>query len=282
MMEIVHEPGVMTQLSEGFRRDGKRVGFVPTMGALHEGHLSLVRAARERSDRVAVSIFVNPLQFGPNEDYQRYPRNEEHDVELLRHEGVDVVYLPSVKAMYREGATVTVDPGHIAGIFEGQVRPGHFQGVLTVVAKFFHHVRPHLAVFGQKDAQQLFLIRQMAHDLDFPVEIVESDTVRDTDGLALSSRNVYLKSGERRRATVLYRALSAAKVAFEQGVRSLEQLQIAMKDVLVLEPDASVNYLTVVDEHTFKEVDPVPESARLIGAIRLGSVRLIDNLRVSA
>lgn len=282
MMEIVHEPDVMSRVSGNYRRDGQTLGFVPTMGALHEGHLSLVRAARERSDRVAVSIFVNPLQFGPHEDYLRYPRNEEHDVELLRHEGVDAVYLPSVKAMYGDGATVTVDPGPVGGIFEGHIRPDHFRGVLTVVAKLFHHVQPHFAVFGQKDAQQLFLLRRMARDLDFPVEIVESDTVRDTDGLALSSRNVYLKSAERQRATVLYRALSAAKVAFGQGVRSLEQLQVAMKEVLVLEPDASTDYLTVVDEQTFREVDPVPEAVRLIGAIRFGSVRLIDNLRVSA
>ncbi len=273
---------MVTQLSDNFRQAGKRVGFVPTMGALHEGHLSLVRAAREHSDRIIASIFVNPLQFGPNEDYLRYPRNEEHDIELLRHEGVDVVYLPSVQAMYREGETVTVDPGHIGHIFEGHVRPGHFRGVLTVVAKLFHQVCPHLAVFGQKDAQQLFLIRQMVRDLDFPVEIMESDTVRDTDGLALSSRNVFLKSGERGRAAVLYRALSAAKVAFDQGIRSFEQLRTAMQDVLVQEPDISADYLTVVDERTFKEVDPVPESARLIGAIRLGSVRLIDNVRVGA
>jgi pantoate--beta-alanine ligase len=282
MTAIVRDRAEMTQRSLQLRRDGLQVGLVPTMGALHEGHLSLVRKARQHCDRIIVSIFVNPLQFGPNEDYLRYPRNEEHDIELLRGEGVDVVYVPAVATIYPKPAEITIDPGPTGQTFEGQVRPGHFRGVLTVVSKLFHHVQPQLAVFGQKDAQQIFLIRQMVSDLDFPVEIVESDTVRDTDGLALSSRNAYLKVAERKRATILYKALCRAESEYGNGVRSLAQLRSEMINVLAADPEAIPEYLTAVDEATFHEADPVSRHSRLIGAIRLGSVRLIDNIRVSA
>ena len=281
-MKIAREPSAIHDLTRGFRMDEQSVGFVPTMGALHEGHLSLVRKAREVCNRVVVSIFVNPTQFGPNEDYLRYPRKEEEDLELLRGENVDAVYLPAVASMYPPNAMVTVDPGHVGHIFEGKVRPGHFRGVLTVVAKLFQHVNPHAAVFGQKDAQQLFLIKQMVRDLDFSVTILEAETVREADGLAMSSRNAYLKTAERVKATTLNRALKTAEAAFASGVRSLTQLQTAMNDVVALESELTVDYLTAVSEDTFLELDPVPEQARLIGAVRLGSVRLIDNIKVSA
>ena len=281
-MQIVREPSVIRERSKDFRLDGQTIGLVPTMGALHEGHLSLVRRARETCDRIMVSIFVNPTQFGPNEDYLRYPRNEEQDLEMLRSEDVDIAYLPSVAAMYQTGADITVDPGHLGHIFEGKIRPGHFRGVLTLVAKLFLQINPHSAIFGQKDAQQLFLIRQMVRDLNFPLTIIEAETIREADGLAMSSRNVFLKTAERKKTIALHNALGSAKAAFKTGVRSLVQLQAAMNDVIAEEQEIVADYLTAVSEDTFLEIDPVPDNARLIGAVRLGSVRLIDNLKLSA
>jgi pantoate--beta-alanine ligase len=281
-MRTVRDPATIEEMVRGYRADGHTIGFVPTMGALHEGHLSLVRRARERADRVVVSIFVNPTQFGPNEDYLRYPRTEGKDLHLLEQAGVDAAYVPEDSAMYPSGATISVDSGPVGREFEGKFRPGHFSGVLTIVAKLFHQVNPHFAVFGQKDAQQLFLVRRMVRDLDFPVTVIEGETVREADGLAMSSRNVFLKTAERKRAIVLYQALQTAKAAIESGVHSLEQLQSAMSDAVAVHEGITVDYLTVVSDENFAEVDPVPDSARLIGAIRLGSVRLIDNILVRA
>lgn len=260
------------------RGQGRSIGFVPTMGALHEGHLSLVRLARKVCDTVVVSIFVNPTQFGPQEDYQRYPRQRETDCELLEKEHTDIVYIPSVTEMYAEDASVTVDPGPVSQIFEGAVRPGHFRGVLTVVAKLFLQVQPDRAFFGQKDAQQLFLIRKMVKDLNFPVEIIAGDTIREKDGLALSSRNVYLKQQERKDATVLYQSMLAARDEFQAGERGLGELQRSLKKVLETIPELKVDYATIVSDETFQENDPVSENARMIVAGRLGSVRLIDNM----
>lgn len=279
-MRVVRDPLALAQLVDGFRADGQIIGFVPTMGALHEGHLSLVRLVGAKADRVVVSVFVNPTQFGPNEDYLRYPRAETKDLGLLEKLDVDVAYVPSVSTMYHAGAAITVDPGHVGRMFEGQVRPDHYRGVLTIVAKLFHQVHPHIAVFGQKDAQQLFLVRQMVRDLNFPLTIIEGETTREADGLAMSSRNVYLKTAERVKATVLLKALTIAKTAYETGIRSLAQLKDTMADAVAVEHEVAIDYLTVVSEKTFTESDPVPESARIIGAIRLGSVRLIDNLSV--
>lgn len=263
-----------------YRRDSRRIGFVPTMGALHEGHLSLVRVAREQAQRCVVSIFVNPTQFGPQEDYRQYPRTPQRDLELLAGEEVDVVFMPDVAAVYPEGWAVQVDPGPVGSTFEGAVRPGHFAGVLTVVAKLFHMVEPDVAIFGQKDAQQLFLIRRMVANLNYPVHIVEGDTVREADGLALSSRNAYLSPAQRAKATVLYRALCAGKKAAENTRRSLRQVQEAMAKVVAAEADFAPDYATAVSDATFSEEDPLPPRARLIIAGRLGPVRLIDNLRI--
>jgi pantoate--beta-alanine ligase len=281
-VQIAREPSSLSALLDGFRSAGRRLGFVPTMGALHDGHLSLIDKARAHSDVVVVSIFVNPTQFGPNEDYLKYPRPETKDLQLLTDRNVDVAYLPSVAVMYPSDASVTVDPGPVGSEFEGRFRPDHFRGVLTVVAKLFHQVRPTVAVFGSKDAQQLFLIRQMVRDLNFAIEIIEGETVREADGLALSSRNAYLKAAERSQATRLYRALSVARTAFKSGVRSLEQLKEAMIDSIAQDRVVSVDYITAVSRDTFVEIDPVPDESLLIGAVRIGSVRLIDNLVLKA
>lgn len=263
------------------RWGGERVGFVPTMGALHEGHLSLVRLAREQCSRVIVSIFVNPTQFGPHEDFSRYPRTPEKDLELLKSAQVDLVWTPTVSEMYGQGEMISIEPGPVATTFEGAVRPGHFRGVLTVVAKLFHQVRPDVALFGEKDAQQLFLIRKLASELQFPVEIIAGKTVREADGLAKSSRNVFLKQSERTTATALYRALSAGHAMLANKERETSKIEQAMAQVTAAE-GIDVDYLTVVSEASFAREEFVAVPARLIGAVRLGSVRLIDNISYSA
>lgn len=260
------------------RRDGKTVSFVPTMGALHSGHLSLVNIARSRAECVAVSIFVNPTQFGPKEDFRAYPRTPGEDCKLLEREGVDLVFVPTAAMMYPAGSFITVDPGPVGNEFEGRSRPGHFRGVLTVVAKLFHLIKPNAVVFGQKDAQQLFLVRRMAVDLNIPVQIIEGETVREPDGLALSSRNAYLKVAERQKATVLFRALGEGERLYEAGIRSLDKIQAAMREVLRETPEFEPDYATAVDESDFVERSPLPDEARLIIAGKLGSVRLIDNV----
>ena len=252
------------------------VGFVPTMGALHEGHISLVRAARERCDTVVMSIFVNPLQFGPHEDFDRYPRAEEADLALAEEEKVDIAFMPSVEEMYPSERSTTVTVGELGTRFEGAVRPGHFDGVATVVSKLFGIVQPDVAFFGQKDGQQLAVIKRIVADLSSPVEVVGCPTVREPDGLALSSRNVYLSPDERRRAASLRQALNAgAEVIHDHGV---SQAEARMLEVLVGEVD-SVDYAAVVDPDSF---DPPQEGGPylLIVAARLGETRLIDNFLV--
>jgi len=248
------------------------------MGALHIAHMSLVKIARAKADYSVVSIFVNPSQFAPNEDFERYPRTPEQDCELLAAEGVDLVFLPSRAEMYAENETVTIDPGVTAQSFEGRSRPTHFRGVLTVVAKLFGQVQPDFAVFGEKDAQQLFLVREMVRCLQFPIEIIAGETLRESDGLALSSRNRYLKKAERELATVLYDALTAGVLAFQSGERSLEEIRGSMREAINAVPEFEVDYFTVVNDDNFEEVDPVGERPRMIIAGRIGSVRLLDNL----
>jgi pantoate--beta-alanine ligase len=281
-MKIIVDPVELKQKLAELRAQAATLAFVPTMGALHEGHLSLVRLARKHADKVAVSIFVNPTQFGPTEDFRVYPRQPEKDSALLAEAGTDLVFMPTEETMYPKGWSVTVQPGPVGGMFEGKSRPGHFQGVLTVVAKLFHLVQPQVAVFGQKDAQQLFLIRRMVEDLHFPVRIIEGETVREADGLAFSSRNVMIKSNERPKATVLYRALLEGERLLDDGERSLEIVKQAMKNCLETVPEFRNGYATVVSEQSFTEVDPVPSEARLIIAGRFSAVRLIDNLKFSA
>ncbi|MCK2213956.1 pantoate--beta-alanine ligase [Actinomadura sp. ATCC 31491] len=256
-------------------RSGGDVALVPTMGALHEGHRSLIRLARSRADQVVVSVFVNPLQFGPNEDFSRYPRTFEADLEVCRAEGVDVVLHPSAEDMYRPDRQVSVLAGRMGEIVEGASRPGHFDGVLTVVLKLFNLVQPRVAVFGQKDAQQLALIRRMVADLDVPVEIVGAPTVREPDGLALSSRNRYLSAEDRQVALALSRALRAGEAATTPGA-----VRAAAREVLAAAgPALDVDYLALVDPATFAEVgEEHTGEAVLAVAARVGATRLIDNV----
>jgi len=253
-------------------------GFVPTMGYLHEGHLSLVRRARAENDHVAVSIFVNPTQFGPHEDYNRYPRDLERDLRLLEPLGVDLVFAPSVEEMYPPGFQTWVIVEGVSRPLEGAARPGHFRGVATVVTKLFNIVQPDRAYFGQKDAQQAVVIRRMVQDLNIPVEIVVCPTVREPDGLAMSSRNTYLNPEERRAATVLFRALQAAKARYEQGERDAERLREAMREVIQAEPLARLDYVSVADPETLQELDRVEDRALLSLAVYIGKTRLIDNI----
>jgi pantoate--beta-alanine ligase len=252
------------------------VGLVPTMGYLHEGHLSLIRRAREECDHVFVSIFVNPTQFGPKEDLSKYPRDRERDFRLIE-AYTDVVWTPSEASMYPEGYQTWVEVEALTKPLEGAMRPGHFRGVTTVVAKLFNGVQPHKAYFGQKDAQQVAVIRQMVRDLNFPVEIVVCPIVREPDGLAMSSRNVYLDPEQRRAATVLFRALTAAKALYETGERNGEKLRQAMNDVLAAEPLAQMQYVSCADYDTLQELDEVKGKALLSMAVFLGKTRLIDN-----
>ena len=259
-------------------REGRRVGFVPTMGALHEGHLSLVRAARAQCHSVVVSIFVNPLQFGPTEDLAKYPRTLARDCELLEHENVDILFTPSVEDMYPKNAVTYVTVEGMSEKLCGRSRPTHFRGVTTVVAKLFHIVEPELAFFGQKDAAQCAIIRRMVRDLNFPVEIVVGPIVREPDGLAMSSRNAYLSLQDRKSALVLYRALNEVKKGFDQGERNAGKLVAAGKQVLSQEPGARLDYLEIVDPESLDPIANIGSEALVAVAAFLGGTRLIDNI----
>ena len=253
------------------------VGLVPTMGYLHEGHLSLVRRAKEECASVVVSIFVNPTQFGPNEDLTTYPRDMERDLHLLESLGVNLVWAPTPEIMYPSGYQTWVQVEALTKPLEGAQRPSHFRGVATVVAKLFNSVQPAKAYFGQKDAQQVAVIRRMTHDLNFPLEIVICPTVREPDGLAMSSRNTYLDPEQRQAATVLYRALSAAKEAFEAGQRDAEKLRTLVRETIAAEPLAEMQYVSCADYDTLEELDTITGKALLSMAIFVGKTRLIDN-----
>lgn len=262
-------------------REGRRVGLVPTMGALHEGHLSLVRAARAQCESVVVSIFVNPLQFGPNEDLAKYPRTFQRDCELLEREKVDIVFAPSVADMYPKNAVTYVTVEGMSEKLCGRSRPGHFRGVTTVVAKLFHIVAPEVAFFGQKDAAQCAIIRRMVRDLNLPVEIVVGPILREPDGLAMSSRNAYLGPQERKSAQVLYRALSEVKKCFDQRERSASKLAEAGKQVVLQEPGARLDYLEIVEPDSLESVGAVEKTALVAVAAFVGNTRLIDNIVLS-
>jgi pantoate--beta-alanine ligase len=267
-----------------WRAAGDTIGFVPTMGALHEGHLSLVKIARERADRVVASVFVNPTQFGPNEDFNRYPRQPEKDAAMLEEAGCDLLFLPGVETIYPPGPpshSTFVEPAGAAEGLEGACRPGHFRGVATVVLALFNLVRADVAVFGEKDAQQLAVIRQMVRDLHLPVEIVPGPTVREADGLAMSSRNAYLSPEERRAATVLHRSLEAARELIQAGQRRADEVRRRLREVLNTEPLARVEYAEVVDAESFQPVEVLKGRLVLPLAVRVGGTRLIDNIRVT-
>ena len=259
------------------RLTGSR-GVVPTMGALHEGHLTLVRRARAENDHVFVSIFVNPTQFGPNEDFTAYPRDVERDLKLLEAEGVDYVFLPPVEEMYRPGADTYVDAGPITDRLEGAHRPGHFRGVTTVVLKLLNILKPTRAYFGRKDAQQLVVIRRMVRDLDVDVEIVAVETVREADGLALSSRNAYLSATEREAALCLSSALNLAREMWTRGTRDADYIRRRMLDVIGEEELATPEYVSIAHPETLEELERIHGPALVSIAVRIGRTRLIDNV----
>jgi pantoate--beta-alanine ligase len=259
------------------RRNGARIGFVPTMGALHEGHLALVDVARANADCVVMSIFVNPLQFGPTEDFARYPRDLEGDAAKASARGVDLLFVPTREEMYPTARAVEVRPIALADLWEGAIRPGHFAGVLTVVAKLLNIVQPDVAVFGQKDIQQATLVKAMVRDLDMPVEIVVASTVRDSDGLALSSRNAYLSPDERERARAIPRALERISAEFAGGERSAERLEQMGRDVL-RSTGGRIEYLALMDPTTLRPVERASAGTIVAVAVRVGSTRLIDNV----
>jgi pantoate--beta-alanine ligase len=263
------------------RAAGKTIAFVPTMGFLHEGHLSLIDAARENgADFIAVSIFVNPKQFGPKEDLASYPRDETRDAALLESKTVDLLFLPSVDVMYPPGSQTTVSVGAVAQPLEGERRPGHFDGVATVVLKLFNILQPDVAVFGRKDAQQCAVIERMVRDLDVPVQLVFAETTREPDGLAMSSRNSYLSAEERRRAPVLHRALRAGEEAIARGIHDVSAIETLMRGMIDETAGIEVDYLTVVDPETFLRPADFRRSLLIAGAVRIGRTRLIDNVRV--
>jgi pantoate--beta-alanine ligase len=273
-MELVQK---LSDLRKTITALPRPLGLVPSMGYLHEGHLALVRRARAECASVGVSIFVNPAQFGPQEDLARYPRDLERDLRLLEPAGADVVWAPEVGEVYPPGFQTYVTVEEAAQPLEGALRPGHFRGVATVVAKLFNAFTPDRAYFGQKDAQQAAVIRRMALDLNFPLEIVVCPTVRESDGLAMSSRNTYLAPEERRAAIVLYRALSAARAVCDGGERDAEKLRAAMRGYLAAEPRAETDYVSVADPDTLRELDRVERDALFSMAVRIGKTRLIDN-----
>lgn len=279
-MLIAHDIQEVRSAVSAARVHGATIGFVPTMGFLHEGHLSLIDVAREAGATfIVVSIFVNPRQFGPNEDLSRYPRDEERDRELLESANVDLLFLPPVEVMYPPGSTTTVSVSGVAGPLEGERRPGHFDGVATVVAKLFNIVQADVAAFGRKDAQQCAVIERMVRDLDVPVRLVFGETVREHDGLAKSSRNSYLSPVERAKAPVLHRALRAGEEAITHGIREVAGIEKLMHRVVTEEGGVEVDYLAVVDPQTFAAPARWDE-VLLAGALKIGKTRLIDNIRV--
>jgi pantoate--beta-alanine ligase len=260
------------------RANRKRLGLVPTMGALHEGHLSLVRAAKARCEAVAVSIFVNPTQFGPTEDLSKYPRPFDRDCQLLEKEGVDILFAPSVDEIYPNGQVTWVLVEGLSEKLDGRSRPGHFRGVTTIVSKLFHILEPDAAFFGQKDAAQLAVIRRMVEDLNFPVEIVACPIVRESDGLAMSSRNAYLNREERGRALVLRRSLEQVQQEFQNGERIAAKLIAAAKEIFAREPQIVLDYFEIVDPDTLDPVERISQKTLVTVAANVGSTRLIDNL----
>jgi pantoate--beta-alanine ligase len=277
-MQIISDPEQMQRLSREIRRSGKRLGFVPTMGALHAGHISLVKAARSQCDVVAASIFVNPLQFGPNEDFAKYPRTLERDRQLLEAEHVEFLFAPSKEAMYPADRKTIVEVNELSEKLDGRSRPGHFKGVTTVVAKLFNIVQPDRAFFGQKDAAQVAIIRRMVRDLNMEVEIVACPIIREPDGLAMSSRNAYLDPHQRKHALALSRALNRIRYLCDRGEKSAAVLIEKGKEVVSEEPGAKLDYLEIVDNNTLDPVESVSDGALVAIAAWVGTTRLIDNL----
>ena len=276
-MEIITDVKQMQRLCLDLRREGKRIAFVPTMGYLHEGHLSLLREGRERGDVLVLSIFVNPTQFGQGEDFEAYPRDLSRDAEMARSVGTDLLFAPEVRGMYPAGYATYVDVEGLTDTLCGRSRPGHFRGVTTVVAKLFGIVQPHEAFFGCKDFQQLAVIRRMTLDLNLPVEVVGMPIVREADGLAMSSRNVYLSAGERQQALVLSQAIALAQKMARDGVRNVGEILAALRLMIEKQNDARIDYLQICHQLTLQEQDRIDSDSVLLMAVFFGKTRLIDN-----
>ncbi len=278
VMEIIKSVAEMQSLAESARREGKRIGFVPTMGFLHEGHLSLIRTARESCDLLVVSIFVNPSQFAPTEDFDSYPRDMQRDFDLTRKEGVDIVFAPEAAEIYPRGFQTYVNlekiPGHLCGLS----RPIFFRGVATVVAKLFNIAKPHTAVFGKKDYQQLLVIRRLVRDLNMGIEIVGGETVREKDGLAMSSRNAYLTKELRESALSLYRTLVKSKETVESGIVEASRIIVEAEEFISSFPETNIDYVAVCDPETLEDVPVVDRPVLMALAVKVGGTRLIDNM----
>lgn len=276
-MKIIRTVRAMQEISDGWRREGRTVGFVPTMGYLHDGHLSLVRIARRNADRVVVSIFVNPTQFGPNEDFERYPRDFQRDERLCREEGVHAVFYPDASEMYPDDFSTWVIEESLSKTLCGRSRPGHFRGVCTVVTKLFHAVNPHVTVFGQKDGQQALVIQRMVRDLNFPIRVLVGPIVREADGLAMSSRNQYLSEDERRRAPALYRGLRKAEEAWKAGEKRASVL-CGLVAREITESGGRIDYVEAVARNDLQPLETLDRPGMIAVAAWYGSTRLIDNV----
>ena len=279
-MRIIRSPKVMQKICGGLKRKGKIIGLVPTMGYLHEGHLSLVRMAKKRCDVVVVSVFVNPTQFGPREDFKKYPRDFQRDKSLLRQEGCDFVFVPGMKNMYPHGYLTFVNVDRITDRLEGAMRPGHFRGVTTVVAKLFNIVRPDMAVFGQKDAQQAVVLKKMVDDLNYGIKMIIAPTVRERDGLATSSRNVYLSEEERKQADVLYQALRAAEEMIREGEKNASKIVSKMRTLIGKQSFAKIDYIAITDVGSLELLERLRGQVLVSLAVRFGKTRLIDSIRL--
>ncbi|MCJ7508015.1 MAG: pantoate--beta-alanine ligase [candidate division Zixibacteria bacterium] len=270
----------MQQIALSLKRKGKKISFVPTMGYLHQGHLSLVRIAKKKSDVVVVSIFVNPTQFGPKEDFKRYPRNFARDKIFLQKEGCDYIFAPRMESIYPQGYSTFVEVDGLSSKLEGASRPGHFKGVTTIVAKLFNIVQPDIAVFGQKDAQQAVVIKKMVEDLNFKTKIIIAPTVREKDGLAQSSRNKYLSLKQRKSATVLYKSLALAKGLIKNGEKDARIIVNKMRRLINKEKDTKIDYIAITDTENLNSIEKIKGEVLISLAVKFGKTRLIDNIKM--
>ncbi len=281
-MRIIASLPEIQKVAESLRQQEKTIAVVPTMGFLHEGHASLIRIAREKADAVITTIFVNPTQFAPTEDFNRYPRDMERDIHTASGAGTDILFTPTAEAMYPAGYHTSVLVEELSARLEGVFRPTHFRGVTTVVAKLFHLTKPHFAVFGQKDAQQAVIIKKMVSDLNFDIEIIVGPTLREKDGLAMSSRNVYLTESERRQSTALFRSLELATSIIHNGERDVERVLAEMRELILAEPAAKIDYVSISDPETLEECSRIRSGREVLVslAVRIGTTRLIDNCTI--
>jgi pantoate--beta-alanine ligase len=279
-MKLISSISEMQSLAEALRSEKKKIAVVPTMGALHEGHLSLVRIAKQNADVVITTIFVNPTQFAPNEDFYNYPRNLERDKELLQKENTDIIFAPSLQEMYANNFFTYIEVEKFGTMLEGKFRPTHFKGVTTIVAKLFNCTKPHIAIFGQKDAQQVFIIQQMTRDLNFDVQIIVAPIVRESDGLAMSSRNVYLNTQERNDATILFQSLQRAENLISNGERNSSSIKNEMVKIISSKQSVTaIDYISITNENTLDELETLSSGNKILIslAVRFGNTRLIDN-----